>query len=33
MDGRLLAASGSDGTRFTLELPGPAGPGTYTATP
>ena len=24
MDGRLLATSGPDGTRFTLELPGPA---------
>jgi signal transduction histidine kinase len=36
MDGRLLATSGADGTRFALELPGPAEVAdaqTYTATP
>jgi two-component system, OmpR family, sensor kinase len=27
MDGRLLASSGADGTRFTLELPGPSDEG------
>jgi signal transduction histidine kinase len=35
MDGRLLASSGPDGTRFALELPGPAAAGArpYTETP
>jgi signal transduction histidine kinase len=35
MDGRLLATSGPDGTRFTLELPGPSAEGAraYSETP
>jgi signal transduction histidine kinase len=35
MEGRLLVTSGSDGTRFTLELPGPAAEGirAYTGHP
>jgi len=35
MEGRLLAASGPGGTRFTLELPGPSAEGAraYSETP